>query len=256
MKLISLNVWGGRAYGELVKFLEREKSNTDIFCFQEVLDYGRGEPGPDAKEAKARHQPKGWHETSDLYKKLTVILCDFNPFLSEPYSSGMERLAAFVRKGITASEETLKIHKPFQVDVNGKPYYVGSLLQHVRVEIGDKSYDVANVHGLWQGSGKGDTPERLDQSREIVGLLSGFGSSKILCGDFNLLPGTQSIRIIEGVMRNLIREKGITNTRSSLYTKPLRYADYVFTSTNINVTKFEVMHDVVSDHLPLLLEFD
>ncbi len=256
MKLISLNVWGGRVYTELVKFLEREKSNTDIFCFQEVLDYGRGEPGPDAKEAKARHQPKEFQEKSDLYKKLTEILSDFNPFLSEPYSSGMERLAVFVRKGISVSEETLQVHKPFQVDVNGKPYYVACLLQHVHVEIGDKSYDVANVHGLWQGGSKSDTPERLDQSREIVRLLSGFSSPKILCGDFNLSPNTQSIRIIEGVMGNLIREKGITNTRSPLYTKPLRYADYVFTSTNINVIKFEVMQNVVSDHLPLLLEFD
>ena len=56
-------------------------------------------------------------------------------------------------------------------------------------------------------------------------------------------------------MRNLIAEFGITSTRSSLYTKPLRFADYMFVSNGIEVKDFKVLPDEVSDHLALYLEF-
>lgn len=57
-------------------------------------------------------------------------------------------------------------------------------------------------------------------------------------------------------MHNLISEYNVTSTRSSLYTKEEKFADYTFISKGIAVQGFRVLQDVVSDHLPLLLEFD
>ncbi len=57
-------------------------------------------------------------------------------------------------------------------------------------------------------------------------------------------------------MRNLIKEHGITSTRSHHYTKPVKFADYAIVSKDLDVIKFEVLQDPVSDHLPLLLEFN
>jgi len=59
-------------------------------------------------------------------------------------------------------------------------------------------------------------------------------------------------------MRNLIKDYDITSTRSKLYTKhkkPVLFADYIFTSPEIEVRDFKVLPDVVSDHLPLLLDY-
>ncbi len=71
-------------------------------------------------------------------------------------------------------------------------------------------------------------------------------------GDFNVLPETKSIQLLEAAgMRNLVREFGITSTRSPLYTKPEKYADYIFVSKDIEVASFEVLPDVVSDHMAL-----
>ena len=255
MKLISLNVWGGRAYPELIKFLKTEKNKTDIFCFQEVLDYTRGEPGEDAKEAKRMHQGERFSEVPDLYPEIEDTLVEFDGFLSEPYSSGMERLATFVRKGTEVRVDVLPIHKPFSVDVHGKPYNVSCIMQHINIENDDKTYDLSNTHGLWQQSDKKDTPERIEQSREILRIFSKFGDTRILCGDLNLLPDTEAVKMLEKDMRNLIKEYNITNTRGSLYTKKIRYADYVFVSEKIRINNFNVLDVAVSDHLPLLLEF-
>src|SRR3989344_8247903 len=41
MKLISLNLWGGKVYSPLMKFISREKADTDIFCFQEMFSTDR-----------------------------------------------------------------------------------------------------------------------------------------------------------------------------------------------------------------------
>lgn len=256
MRLISLNLWGGRAYPNLQKFLEEEKDKIDIFCFQEVLDYGQGEPNQDAKDAKLLHQSDRFQEVYNLYPRVSSILKDFNGFLSDPYSAGMERLATFIKKDINAKVEVLPIHEKLHVVVHDKPFYVSCIMQHTSLKKGNETYDIANVHGLWQNSSKGDTQERLKQSREIMKALSKFGNMKVLCGDLNLLPDIESIKILENGMRNLIKEYNITNTRSSLYTKIHRHADYVFTSPEVKVVNFQTIQSEVSDHLPLLLEFN
>lgn len=57
-------------------------------------------------------------------------------------------------------------------------------------------------------------------------------------------------------LRNLIKEHGITSTRTSLYTKEEKFADYVLIGPGIQVTNFEVLPDEVSDHAPLRIEFE
>ena len=115
---------------------------------------------------------------------------------------------------------------------------------------------VCNLHGHWTPNFKGDNPARLEQSKNIKKLLDGFDGAKILCGDFNVAPDTKSMAILETSMRNLIKEHKITSTRSHFYTKEVKFADYIMVSPGIQVKKFEVIQDIVSDHLPLLLEFD
>ncbi len=82
-----------------------------------------------------------------------------------------------------------------------------------------------------------------------------INTPKILCGDFNLKPDTESMKILEKDMDNLIKIYKITSTRTSLYPKEEKFADYILTSKEIVLNKFEVLPDEVSDHAPLLLDF-
>lgn len=114
---------------------------------------------------------------------------------------------------------------------------------------------VINFHGLWNGNGKTDTKDRLRQSRNILEFAKHIENPLILCGDFNLLPDTESIRILERAgLRNLISEFGVTSTRTSFYSKPQKFADYVFISKDIQLKDFKVLPGEVSDHSPLLVE--
>ena len=55
-------------------------------------------------------------------------------------------------------------------------------------------------------------------------------------------------------MKNLIKEYNIQSTRTSLYEKSEKFADYVFVSPEIVVKDFKLLPDEVSDHLALFLE--
>lgn len=112
------------------------------------------------------------------------------------------------------------------------------------------------MHGLWNGKGKTDTAERILQSQEIKSFMDSVDGEKVLCGDFNLLPGTESVKILEDGMKNLIKEYDVGSTRTSLYTKPEKHADYIFTSPDLNVVDFKVLPNEVSDHSALYLEFN
>lgn len=56
-------------------------------------------------------------------------------------------------------------------------------------------------------------------------------------------------------MRNLVKKYHVTSTRSQLYTKPDKFADYILTSPEVIVEEFKVLAEELSDHLPLLLTF-
>lgn len=88
----------------------------------------------------------------------------------------------------------------------------------------------------------------------IRGFVDKTDNPKILCGDFNLNPDTESLSIIEKGMKNLIKDYSITSTRTSLYEKPGKFADYCFISPDIEVKDFKVLPEEVSDHAALYLE--
>jgi hypothetical protein len=126
----------------------------------------------------------------------------------------------------------------------------------------DSAIVVAHMHGLWQSGGKGDTPDRVAQGDGMNLLVSSVypctGERIAVCGDFNVLPDSGIFdRFREvGLRRELVREMGHTDTRTSLYQKPGRvpWADYMLVSDNAEVESFDVpAHPEVSDHRPLIL---
>ena len=134
---------------------------------------------------------------------------------------------------------------------------MGGRYQWVKIGRKDDEITVMNVHGLWQkDSNKKDTPERTHQSHQIRKFLDFQVGKKIICGDLNLALDTESMKILEKGMVNLIKKYSVSSTRSSIYTKPEKFADYIIVSEDIKVDDFKVLQDEVSDHLPLSLDFE
>jgi endonuclease/exonuclease/phosphatase family metal-dependent hydrolase len=130
-------------------------------------------------------------------------------------------------------------------------------IQYATIKTTNGPITIINFHGLWNGKGKTDTNDRIQQSKNILEFTKKLTGEYILCGDFNLLPDTESIKLFESAgLRNLIKEHNISSTRTSFYTKPEKHADYAFVTNGIEVTDFKVLPDEVSDHAPLLIEIE
>jgi len=244
IRLISLNTWGGQLRQELREFIERERDGTDIFCFQEVFD-------------NAVHVRKVLGDVDiDTFKTLQALLPDHEGYYA-PSQADDEGLAIFVKPWLEPKRiGSMFVHRHLNAMEGEDGTTIGRNIQFLQFIQEGKEYTVINFHGLWNGGGKGDSPDRLSQSRKLRKFMDELASRRnILIGDFNLEPETESVAILEKGMRNLIKESGVTSSRTKHYTKPVRFADYAIVSNDLKVVTFEVMPDEVSDHSPLLLEF-
>lgn len=245
MKLISLNTWVGRAGKEgLLNFFKKYK-DTDIFCLQEIW-----EGGEHAIEYYAKTWGKGITNTqiTDISKILNNHSAFFYPSHEDFYG-----LAIFIKKDIKIIEEgEIFVHKTKKDTFDKEDVNHARNLHYITLETPKGIKTIVNFHGLWNGQGKYDTNERLLQSDNIVNFLKNIQHPYILCGDFNLLPNTQSLKKLEDLgLRNLIKEFGVVSTRSSHYKKPNKFADYMLVSEGIEVNDFRMLPDEISDHLAM-----
>jgi len=261
MKLISLNIWGGTLFKPLLEFIRSAAPTTDVFCFQEVFRSGSDV----ATSGGAR---------MNIFADLVKALPDFDAYfaatqdqydLKEPIAfSAAAGEALFIRRSVpVASHGERFVYGSFNdVVITSEGPDWPSAAQFVRIDRGGEPLTIVNIHGIAYPGAKVDTPARLEQSRNIAAFLNGETGEKVLCGDFNLMPETESVRLIEETgMRNLIKEFGISSTRGSVNAARYpaddlqHFADYAFVSPGIKVGSFTVPNVDISDHLPLILEF-
>jgi endonuclease/exonuclease/phosphatase family metal-dependent hydrolase len=253
MKILCLNIWGGRAGQEkLLDFFESHRDDIDIFCLQEVWSA----PYKDFEGTLAGGKPIDHSQilteaVAEITKRLPNHTHYFKAQFLENYG-----LMMLIRNDITVLREgDIFVHKHKGFIPNGDIGHCARNLQYVTILENGKEVTMLNFHGLWNGQGKTDSEERLTQSRNITSFISTLTTDIILMGDLNLLPDTESLHMIEDSgLRNLITEYGIQSTRTSFYEKPIKIADYAFVSPGVTVLDFRVLPDEVSDHSPLLLE--
>lgn len=261
MKLICLNTWGGKIYKPLIDFIKGNLNDTDIFCFQEVFN---------TKSNVKQHNGI----RANLLGELIKLLPNFQFYYSVEISGFDDEAvpvdfdltvgkAIFVKNTIKINDTgNLLIYKdPSQKFLKKDFSNLPVTLLYITLTISNKLLIICNIHGTAFPGSKLDTKLRLEHSRRIKEFLQTKKGAKIIAGDFNLLPKTQSIRIFEDNMINLIKKFNIKRTRSNLSpyfgkTSFQKFADYIFVSKDIIVKTFQVSHMEISDHLPLILEFE
>lgn len=243
MRLISLNVWKGKLRNKLLPFLQKEASKTDIFCFQEMTSSLDTEPG------------------ADLFSDIARTLHGFQGFFEavQDEGKGIETgLAIFIKKTDSIDKEGDFFVYRTRNAMIGKDWRTeGKNVQYVQFPKGSKEYAIVNFHGLADGEGREDSDARIEQSKKLRKFLDTLRGTKIVCGDFNLTRDTKSLAIIDGGMRNHIKESGITSTRPDQYFPyPDKFCDWMLTDPAIPVREFRVLPDEVSDHFALMLDFE
>jgi hypothetical protein len=233
-----------------------------VICLQEVFS------GP-TLAATALPDGDGHTIDADLFGTLQRALPGYRSWFSAgsrgyvndstwldlPFEYG---LALFVHPSISiTAQRSALVHGAFRRDGSGRPP-LSRAAQAAACVGPEGSFTVAHLHGLWQPEGKHDSEPRLRQARRFRDLIASVADPAgpaIACGDFNLLPGSATFDVLgELGLRDLGRRFDIHCTRSSLYTKSVRYADYVLADDRLEVERLEVVRSpVVSDHCPLVL---
>ncbi|PRX22486.1 endonuclease/exonuclease/phosphatase family protein [Actinoplanes italicus] len=263
MRIVSVNAWGGALSDRLLDWLPA--CGADVLCLQEVTrtpglaGWTRFSDGErtlpqraglldDVRGVLPRHQPifvasdsGPVHDDAGTRHRQDFGVATF---VAERLPvCGVE--SAFVHGGFTDHDEWAIADRPRV-----------ALAVHTVDRAGGRSVWVVQVHGLRDPAGKGDTPARRRQAlrlAELVRRIRGPQDLVVLCGDLNLLPGSETFGILaEAGLTDLV---GNADTRTSHYGKPVRHASYLLVSDVAAVKEFTVLTaPEVSDHRALLLE--
>ncbi len=255
MKIITLNTWGGQAGQDLIMSFFDKYRDTDIFCLQEIWKskYPKEFSDLDIGSQKIDYGALITNLHDLIIEKLPEHNHHFHPAIFDVYG-----LMILVRDNFLIKEfgEKFVFGEKEIVPLENMGNHARNI-QYIKTEIKGKETTIINFHGLWNGKGKTDTADRILQSQNVVDFIKTLSGEVVLCGDFNLNPDTQSLKMFEDIgLINLIKENNVTSTRTSFYEKENRFADYVFVSKGIKVISFEVLPDEVSDHSAIAFEID
>lgn len=132
-----------------------------------------------------------------------------------------------------------------------------SVLQAI-IQIGNEKLQILNIHGIWNKDKKGDK-RTIAQSEFILKKALERDFPTIIVGDFNLNPESESIKMMDEKFLNLINLYGIKSTRPIVkdgLDVGNSVDDYVFVNHKIKVNNFQVINTDISDHYPLILDFE
>jgi endonuclease/exonuclease/phosphatase family metal-dependent hydrolase len=265
VRIISLNAWGGACWPALSAWLPG--CGADVLCLQEVIrPVAPGTPG--------------WLRYVDPYRDLAQrgdLLGDiddlwpgapgwFTPAARGPLTDAQGRvwqtdhgLAVWTGAGVNVTSRLDGyVHGSFRADGWG-PEPVPRAIQVLRINSGGRTMTIAHFHGLRDPAGKADTPARAAQTAAVFAALNRIrqpGDLTVLAGDFNLRPDSTFFdrARAEGLI-DLVTTRGHADTRTALYPKPERFADYLLLSDPAALRAFVLPAEpLLSDHRPLILD--
>ena len=228
MKVIFLNTCNGKIREGIAAFIKQQAPDTEVFCFQEVYEEMRtlsGELLPNYRMISGYKQVAA----DDDFFQATYVRNDL-----ELLSSGLV--------------------------LENQPG--AGLAIYTQINMQNTTMHLCNFHGTARPGNKLDSPQRINQSQELLDFFEKKKGMKIIGGDFNLRPETKSARMFEeNGFRSLIKDFRIRTTRNrliwELYPENKQYfSDYVFVSAEANVREFSVPTNEISDHLPLVLKVE
>jgi endonuclease/exonuclease/phosphatase family metal-dependent hydrolase len=264
VRVISLNAWGGAMFGEFASWLDT--CDADVLCLQEVTRTPTATGWTRFDDAE-RSLPQRADLMADVGARLPRhdgLFCASDSGPVRDHEGRVHRqdfgLAVFVSPALSpVGMRASFVHGHYTEHQDrwpsgGRPR--AALAVRVFDSRAGRFVTVVNVHGLRDASGKADTPARRTQAErlgDVVADARETGDLTVVCGDFNVLPGSLTFRILARL--ELVDLVGSADTRTSRYPKPVRHASYLLVSEPAAVERFEVVTSPeVSDHRALLLD--
>ena len=261
MKLLSYNIWikidNSKKVWDFIKNLD-----PDIVLFQENLRhfddsvFGQYKSDYFIKKIIWEKYPYSFFWPVWLSDKIVInnkVIVDFNWFVEQ----GNEIISKFEIVQASNNFFYWNYERKFNWDDFKQNDHSRAILVS-QVNINWKKVQIINIH--WPYS-----KDKLDSERSILLVETILDIAwkndlpTIIAGDFNLFPSTKSIWILNTKFINLITEYNISSTRPSFKDDLDEWnniIDYIFVDDKIKVNSFEVINTNISDHLPLILDFE
>ena len=263
MKLISFNIGikidNSKQIGE---FIQSEK--PDFVVFQEIIrsfdesvfDMYKSELHIEkiiGKDLPYHFFGPQW--ITDHMEKNGKMYRDFGGFIEQ----GNEIFSKFPI--IKATNE--HYHQNYRLEIDWTNFHTEDHPRSVQVtelEVKGKKLQILNLHGLYSVDKK-DSERTIKQCKYVLNAAKRKDIPTIIAGDFNLFPDTKSIKLLDKEFRNLIKEYKIISTRPKFdhgteKNTTESVVDFIFVNDKIKVNDFKVIKTDISDHLPLVLDFD
>lgn len=248
MKIIQINAWMGNLLHPLLNFIKEQ--DPDIICAQEVFS-SKIKVGFDKEK----------FQTFELIAELFPYNF-FAPTNSFEYvNQKIMHGNAIFSKYQLANQQTVFTNNQY-ADLNKFNFYEHHNTRNIQscsVMLGSKNLTIANHHGYHEINSAG-SDKSLKCMQVAVDHLKTLKEPIILCGDLNVAPDSRPLKLIEQNFdfNNLVTQSKAKSTLSEVFRiKDLNVVcDYIFTSQAISIDNFEVSGAIVSDHRPLILDFN
>jgi len=243
MKLIQLNIWGGKLEYQIPDFLNQEK--PDIVCMQEVQDL-RGPSGAI------------FVTLDELQTKCNFAYRYMSPTYTSMYQRRQNHYGNAILSNLPLEDtEAFFTYGEYNdnFDMTEDDFNVRNVL-HVQAKVNNKLVHILNHHGFLVPGSKQGNDETVRQMQMISQKLQQLTGPIILAGDFNLAASSKSIELINKQLRNLAAEQPDLTTTYTQFSNQTDVCDYIFVNDEVTVKDFRTSEALVSDHKPLILEFE
>ncbi len=263
MKLLSLNVALFEKNNEKLKeFLGL--NNFDIICLQEITK--RVDKKADSDFVTKNIVDSSLIKLTNSFYSPTWVLSKFEKadFHGEKFFSfdmgGNVEFGQYIKSVFPISKgQNIFVQNSFSyvTDWSKWPDEDYRAVQVTDLQLKNTKLRVLNYHGIWSKDKQG-TNKTIEACKKINKLAGEVSYPSIICGDFNLFPNTSSMRVFNDHI-NLLNKYNIQTTRpesNELNSVHRNVVDYILVSDSIKVQDFQVINTDISDHLPLMLEFE
>ncbi len=244
MKILQLNTWGLRLADAIAKTFNNEQ--PDIVCLQEVCTRFDKEVISTTFIGTVEYL-----QAQSTYLEYSYVspTLDFT-FMHSEVGFGN----AVLSRWPIVSQTTLQTGGDYRSNFDHAKHSANVRnLQHTVIDTPEGELHVLNHHGHWVGEHKNGNEETMRQMEIINNYIAGLQGPKILCGDFNLAPDSDSLNKLNQSLRNLSIEAKLTTTRNQ-FTSKKEVCDYIFISNDITLKSFNKLEDLISDHAALTAE--
>lgn len=244
MKLMQINAWMGRLTPQLVQLIQAEK--PDIITAQEMYDVDGPVVFPD--------------NMFNVLEQIQAAGAFEHVFFSPVW--GMEvahRHATFgnaiLSKFPFQRTETVFTHGAYNPDLTPETRVENTRnAQFALLDVDGHELWLTNHHAHWEITPQGSETS-VERMRIVYDIVEKQTGPKIFAGDFNVLPGTPTMRLFEGLLEDLTATFQVSSTLSPLGKVQNVACDHILVSPEVRTQNFRVIDTLVSDHKALVVEF-